>query len=890
MEQTKRRFGRLWWVTVTVALLLALVLAVETPLAAFAESANETEGKYIKEMIMITAKDIADAEAKVQKLNDDEKAAAKAVEDANALLDEKDRKPVPVPKTYYLFETPIYSHGDTVDATENLTQTYIAYTTTNNVKNSVKAIKPMYMYGGWSYEEYDKYLAKLESKTDFLAKDLYKAICEFATHLKAGKDNALYAKKVLDYLYEDDTEMYLPDFFVYLAEKGSYKYDEDHYALVKPELVTFLMQCNMNILSTVENALMIACKDSYVVADDDINFLTGMQRTEFLMGIDGYKKNKELPALFDPYVQDLLSSLPKVQEYINFYTKSNNMLEGDAEEMATRIESDTLNEEPQSLEEYFEIQEEIIEETKSGGSQKEKQAIAQVESFEVYYNRLEKEDQDRYTYGKIIYNSLKSCAYTGYSSDNYETLLDLFMKYEGTTEVISEQYKNEDFYPFLAKLSEGQRALLKVGLPQLFLSVMCPVEMMDNTFDGMLEGINESAETEEEKIKKDQPVSVYHDVDRSLYIKNNGIALTSEAIEATRSKPLAVVSNSETVKTVCNAIAIASACIYTVSAVTTMLGAAHVFNQVEAVRKVVEHFLDKGINVIETETGSVFGQEIVVTMTRSKVLTEPILQTVGGVSIIETGSEVPATFAQCFSRFLSMGLGIALKWIAGVSFAIMIISLIIEVIYPLIEEKMDEPYIDIPRVMCSYEQVYGQTGTDGKPVKDYIYYYGLKNPFLTEDDNTRANTRKGKVYKDTDILQFQIGDVANWTLKGPSRQWVALYYSTDSKAGKPVLANSLTVLADAGKFNNDAELIPVKQFHKNGPFDFNASYAVTKKADLPHVYLGYKCDNNAGATQSASVFSDITMWGGVIAGLILGGGIGTLVTYGIIRKRKKKMA
>lgn len=924
MREIRRKFGRLWWVTVTVAVLLALVFAVQAPLVAFAESTDGGKGKYIKEMILISASSKTDAESKVAKLNSDEKAAAKAVEDANALVkDEKDKQPVPTPKVYYLFGTPIYSHED---ADGNPVQTYIAYTTTNNVKNSVKAIKPMDMKGGWSYKEYEDYLKELEGEADFLAKDLYKAICEYATHLKAEKTNALYAKKIFSLLVEDDSKKKhglnnLSEFFVYLAEQGDY--NPENYAKVQPEMITFMMQANKDILVSIECALMIACKDSYVGYDankgedaTDTSFLTGMQDVEFLGSISGYKKNKELPAMFDVYVRDLLFSLPDLQKDIRYYIDHPVKLSEDAEAMAAELTAAAWAEEPEGTDQLSEIEQALLNEILAEGSEEEKKIAKEISNFNAYFNNLSLEEQNSYNNGKMFHDALTSCAYTGYDGDNYKSLEDLFMKYEGTTEEISEKYDNTDFYPFLAKLSEGQRALLKVGLPQFLSTYIIPVELMNTVLDNMIAELNKSAETEADKIKKDDIVSVYKDVDRSLYVKDSGIAMTSEAIVAAQSEPLEHIVPDDVKKAqlICTCLAAAAGGVAAASMIT-IAGLSRTL-QLQANNAITTAIkapgLEKAILTYDFQTGQqvrqvfdtfkLFGQEIQVTSVAGTEGANAGVNLGGGLKFAN-GVEVAGkpgyiqarmTFTRSVSAFFRMGaaLNIALTWVMAVSLAVMIISIIINYVYPAVAPEDDAPYIDIPRVMCSYEEIFGKPKlANGDTEKDYIYYYGMKNPLLTDADNKRANTQKGGDGKDTtNILQHKIGDIANWTLKGMSRKWVALYYTTDSKAGKPILADTLTIVSDSKKFTDDPQLIPVRQFHRNEIFNFNQSYAVTKNKNLDKVYLGYKCDDNAGTTQTASVFSDISLWGGVIAGLILGGGIGTLVTYGIIRKRKKKMA
>lgn len=918
MAQTKRKFGKFWWVTLTVAVLMAVVFAVETPLCAYAEGTKE---KYLKEVIMITAKDATEAQTKVDNLNKQEVAAAEKIKEENAKKAEKDRLPVPTPKHYYLFETPIY------DIEGVTTKTYIAYTTTNNVKKSLKAMKVMNMKGKWSYEEYDKYLDDLSDKTEKLTRDLYEAIKEYATHVKAEKKNALYAKEILEFLRDDDSGLNLSDLFVKWAGKRSYE-------VIKNDIITFFMQANKNILVTVECALMIACKDSYIVDGNDVNFLTGMQTEDFLSSVNGYYKNTEY-AKYDVYVQDILVYLPQIQKDLRFYMSSHFKLEDDAEQVFKEVQDEILAETPKSADEFTETKDAIMEDLKKGP--KEEQAVA---NFDSYFKNLSKEDQESYTNGKMYYNVFTACKYTGYNNkdtgykNQYENLLGLFMAHEAKTkEELQGLYNNYDFYPLIDLLSPGQRGLLKVGLPQLISATLGTTDLLDAKFDLLISDYNAGVDIEEEKIKKGQTVSVYYEVDRSLYEKDSGIALTSEAVKATETEPLEHVNNSaEKAAAICDIIAMAAGAValttvltgaamitymyleiqYNTLFLTEFLQGTATYAQAEFVAKPITLFFNN-VTVGGTSTG--YGQ--FTNIVAEFVSSGNIYSTSVGVG---ESVGVNVTFSQCMSNFFSMTVGSVIAWITAVSIGVIILVMIFKYVYPLIATENDEAYIDIPRVMCSYEAVFGQTPIENcEPVKDYIYYYGVKNPLLSDEDNTRANTRDGVVHKDegddkkdTDILKFGetvqiettnaegkqvtenvkrggIGDIANWNLRGLSRQWVAIYTSSDPKAGNPILATSLKVVKTSQQLSDDKDLIPVKIFHENSAYDFHRQYATTINQIQPNRYLAYKCDNTATTTtQTASVFSDITLWGGAAAGLILGGGIGTLVTYAIIRKRKKK--
>ena len=857
MEQTKKRFGKLWWATFIVAVLMAVIFAFETPLCAYADSVSK--GKYVKDTVMITATSLANAKAKVQQLCKDEN------------------------KTYYLYETPYYDLGGV--------QTYIAYTTTDIPQNAAKSIKTMNMKGEWSYSEYNAYLDKRRTEVSALAEELYNAILEYVDNLNKKTERALYVKEVLDYFcvdgYEDGTEKNLSDFFVEMASKKDFQ-------TVKEEMITFTMEANSNILYTIQSALLFACADSYEgQRKNDKNFFTGLQSESYMEGLTGFVNNTEYSYL-DKYVDEIRLTLPYVQDDIRFYMTSGHMLSDAAEAMMSEQQEDVFSEvdtdDKDAYEQYMEAQEEAI--SPDGYEGEEKKTAEEVAAYKSYYDGLSFENQTKFNNGKMFYKALKECKYEGYYKRNgdreYECLFDLFMLYEGDD--IS-KYSNDDFYPFLHLLTKGQLGLLKVGLAQLFSSVLMPVKVMDNMLDGMIETVNSTAETEEEKIKKGQVVSVYYKVDRSIFKKDNGVALTSESINAAHSQPLKhIVTSVDKADNICNILAIATG----VTATVTMMTAA-------GLALYVNNLLYNTINGLTfgvPQTLPLLGSQV--TLKATKLVTRQLVTVVNNQVTITTanGWQIAATavnlqpyfgYSQCLSLVLRVGFGIVLKWVSIASIGVMLLVLLTKLLYPIIAPEGDEPYIDIPRVMCAYENVYDQTAAkDGEPIKDYIYYYGVKNPLLTFEDNERAAAVRDKKNNiTTNILKNKIGDIANWSLSGLSRQWVAMYVTTDTLAGKPILADSFTVVNKTSAFNDDKDLIPVKMFNSKTPYNFHEQYEVTKDSNETDSFLGYKCDKTAG-TQSASVFSDITLWGGTVAGIILGGGIGTLVTYGIIRKRKKQ--
>ncbi|MBQ0084210.1 MAG: hypothetical protein KBS52_05540 [Clostridiales bacterium] len=871
MEQLKMKHSSLWWAAVILTVFLAFLFVVETPLSAYA--ATET-GKYVKEVIMITASSLSDAQSKLKGINDDEKNA-------------KDRQS----KTYYLFDDPIYK----CDGLE----TYLAYTTTDKKANAIRSIKAMNMTGGWSYEEYDKFLATKKDETKLIAEDLYNAVREYAVVVKnADNANAQYAKSMLEYFYEDDSGKNVSDFFIFLASMGTYD-------RAKEPLITFLMQANMQILSTVESALMIACADAYVGAksEGDINFLTGIQTEMFRSGMPGYKTGLAY-AEYDMYVQDILNSLPALQLDINNYRYGGHMYTGAMEEMAAMQEEQIYSELPAdpTPEEYLAKKEEVRrlaadDSNPYGLPEDQVEAAKQLVAFENYYAELSMEEQSAYTSGKLFYDALSSCEYLGYPVGNgyeYSSLLDLVMLHSKM-----EDYKNEDFYPIINKLTKGQRALLKVGFPQLLSSVITPKTIMESSLTGVLDAVNAKAETESEIIHKGDVVSVYNGVDRSLFKPNSGIALTSVAIQAKFEKPFThIETTSEKVERICSIIILAAGGVAAASLLTmTGFAAVAYFSfQAQFAAAATEMITVATRNMFTYSTGWVLeflGQSISTDIAFERGVGWTVTQTMNGITTVTSrgATATATTFSRCFMTFLGSSFGTFLNWVNIAAIGVMIIVFAISILWPMIADEGDTAYVNIPRVMCAYQPIYGQKVEEGKDaVEDYMYYYGVVNPLLNSDDQKRAaTTEKNATDGDLNILNHKIGDVCNWTLKGISRQWVALYTSTDEKSGDPILANTFKVLTSSGSLNGDSDLTPVVKFNETTTFDFHQAYGAATNKNVDSRYLAYKMEKTT-ATQSGSVFSDFTLWGGIIAGLVLGGGAGALVTYGVIRKRKKETA
>ena len=162
----------------SVILVIALMMNFAMP-----ASAAGTQGKYVRDVIIVTADNY-------------DQAGIRAAEASKKTDDNRQ---------YTVFKDPIYDSGTT--------KTYLCYSTTNKASLALTSIKAMNMEGGWSYDEYDKYLENMIQQTTLMVNDFLVAIREYNTNLAAKKPNTVYAKGILDLYIYDDLHESLSKFF-----------------------------------------------------------------------------------------------------------------------------------------------------------------------------------------------------------------------------------------------------------------------------------------------------------------------------------------------------------------------------------------------------------------------------------------------------------------------------------------------------------------------------------------------------------------------------------------------------------------------------------------------------------------------------------------------------
>ena len=844
MEQ-QAKLGKYSLFTKCIALVLTVALMVNFTLAANAAASTE----YVREVILVVANDEKGAETQ----------AAKASEKT----DDK--------RKYYVVDTPVYE--------SETTKTWLCYATTTKPGLALTSIKAMNMTGGWSYDAYNDLLDSMWDTASILVDDLLIAVREYNTNLAAGKSDAVYAKSVFDLLKneEDDSEQLVSAFF---AEAGTEPLATEQESAYKARLTRFVMESNTSILGSIENTLMLACSDTKG------NLLDALEDPVYLSSIDGIQYSENYHQ-YDLAADDLINSLAETQKELALYENSKHMFT-DAMEQMVIMQEEELNlraeDEQPSEEEYPSWREKTLAKIRSDAAEEDDNpfgfnedqiAVAQeLCAQEAYYNERSPEEQQLYTTGRMLYNALTACEYLGYTVGNdreYTNLLGLIERYDLNNTTQKNKYKRSDFYPLLNRLSDGQLAMMKVGFTQLIASITTDTEVFALNKSATLAALNAKAE-EGMEIKEGETVSVYYGVDRSLFEKDSGIALTSKALDASQQEtPLgesqAKYQKMERIATYAM-IASAGASALTLATFYAIPVAMKIgfLNGAQAVAGVSYQFYEAGTTVAALVNR--FTQQTLITIST------------GAPNNAFTG-----TFMQCTRAFIMVNGGITMVFAVAniIAIAAFIISMIVTIVASIAAKNADKPYIDIPRVMCSYQQIFTDSGQSDE--EDYIYYYGVKNPLLDQTDQDRAAAAKDENGKETTyILNYRVADVANWDLHGENREWIALYASTDERAGKLILAGSFFVTTERNAIG--AGYTPVERFNIGSAYDMHTYYGYCAGSSVGQRFVAYQMDRYASASGSASVFSGVSPIGTLVVGIVAGGAIGTLITYFVFKKRK----
>ena len=466
--------------------------------------------------------------------------------------------------------------------------------------------------------------------------------------------------------------------------------------------------------------------------------------------------------------------------------------------------------------------------------------------------------------GENLYNILKACAYHGYENNGtyeYDTLYELVMKYDMTgEEEPKETYRPSDFYPIIAQLSDGHRGMLKTGIVNLVLSVVVDAEQYQKSFEILKETIREQAKGEcalESVNPEDPSYSIFGGIDRGLFEEDSGIAMMESAAKRTIQEKdftfTGELTEKEKQKQIFTCLMIGSGATGAFALVMVAIGSLVVRKTQAVLIAGAQKFFGSG----------------------SQAAVAKLIQTYG------KGTYAGVVQAQTIGRVVAQVFGVVLT--------VAIITLIVVALVFELKEIWKAPetadYIGIPRVVCNAQKITTYyMNLDGNytvnhDADGYIYYYGVKNPTLKDDEQDDSKNAIGK---------DKIADVANWSQSG-LRQWIALYTTKDLRAGQPILASSLEINANGFQFESRA----VSMFDNGTSCDMQQYF----KGTPIHKYLHYVMDTDykpytasaEKANEAGSVFTEPTTYAIGGLGLLLGvaGGCGITAVANKNKNKKK---
>ena len=884
---------------VILALLLAVLCAVQTPLCVFAES----KPRFISDMIMLTVTD-GSAETAKGKLTGEYAG-------------------------YQLMKDPIYA-GDGCS-------TFIAYKITTDPDQAITDVQAMHMNGGYSYDEYRSYIEKMQKLSANLVGNLIVAVNEARTNYQKAiakektsdeeetLSGAEYAYNVLSTFYDDNSGKTVAELFF---EGEKFGLTTEASKAKEAQLVTIVMQGNLTLVEAIEKCLAVACSDG--TANSFLELLPEME----VSSVETHA--------YDDQIADLIATLEYVQVPVQTYLNFNKSVKFNPSSRTQQKEIDLQKEKmDEMIEEYPDML--PIDIKKAVRSERRNTSAGSVLwEFDQKYDALNEEQKEQYQLGQMFSEALLDCEYP---LEEYDTLYDLVMENQirittvegedgiGQTVTGMDQYDPADFVPLMMALTPGQRALAKIGFSELLLSVLVPVETYVSAFknagalykpQGTVTGQGESTEDE----APEGTISVYAGVDRTLF-DPDGIAMTSDAINRRNNgdesfgkvnmtaqqiqmmKYIAagvggaavVMTTTIVVETIVSSISASAAA--AAAAAASEGAASATYLSLHATFLGLRENLSTILSAVNTlvKTAQATGAEVVpgaiATALESKtLLLEEAEQAFNSFvmnidamfdAAVESAANTAANtaaqtgFRSALTRVCSQIFTKVIAALTIIAIIVMVIDIVMMLIKIITEDKTDTPYVEIPRVLCSVETIF--TGYDDNLQRvrgpGYVYYYGVKNPEIDRGDvNDKSNP-----------YRFGIGDVYNWTLKGPYREWLAIYTTKDQRIGNPIKADSLFVSQNF----NEKNCRTLANFHSSvNECDFMFFYRQTKgDQSLGYKYVHYqtmsddemKVFENASATGSILANGASWAFGGV--GLIAGiaGGIGL---KSVADRKKKK--
>ena len=344
---------------------------------------------------------------------------------------------------------------------------YLGYKTTEDKDEAIRDMRAMNMNGDYSYEEYEKVLENKKAEINAFISSMKTALAEYRENYKAGAVKAKTAHdRMNQYLDDDSNYSALGDL---LLKPIREEMSEEEYKKAENEhldLTTLLMQGNIDLVNSLMSDLSLALDTA------DSSWLERLKKSEGISGLTD-KFEEAYPSLSESKITSLIRS-----EY-----------DDEAKELAQKL---------------ADLKESMKVYTESGI--KADDSEDKVNAYLKEHAEISAADWAKAGAEYLVLSEIKT---------DDTTLADIVT---GDKFDLSDPEDRTVLYPVIDAMSEGQRALL----PYTDIGEMLITGKLDA--DGWKKTADETAKS----LKDSKPVSVYSDVDRSVF-DPDGVALTSEA-------------------------------------------------------------------------------------------------------------------------------------------------------------------------------------------------------------------------------------------------------------------------------------------------------------------------------------------------------------------------
>lgn len=792
--------------TKLISFLLVLVLALTTPAAVIAQAADNSNGKYVKDVFI---------------------AYGYSEEEAIKWLKENDWEPV---------KDGNLNSGKTSDASGfKEAVAYMGIKRTNDPKEAITDMATMHMLGdGYSFDDYEGLVAQKKKDIDEFIYTFKPALEEYRANFngegsEGGQKRAQYAHDLLnkfidgdpeDEYARNDTGKPLGDL---LLNPTKTELGDDAYNALSAEekantadLQQIILESTGPAAMTVEQTLALATDTRYDAWTDRLADLSGANLVDNI----------------EEYVPAAAGQNLSYSSALNYLNETF----GDAAVILADQWKD-IHDEIVWFESYLEANG-----LEMGDDEADEDHAARLTA---YFEDLQKTDEDRYDKDfdrfanvNLYYFLLDDIEYAG---DWGDTLYDLF----APEDAAADYSKNYDYFTGMAAaLSPGQRAaldflplisLLKLGLDN------------DSTMEAEFPSLKDCFPEEYA-----DTVSVYSGINRAIFRK--GVALTSEAmmLKATGKDPY------ESLWEEGGILDIVAYTTFGLGAITLATGIALA---IKGSRMVTEAF-----STMATQVAREFEQTHYIYSMGDAAISGAAVGWEEFGSVVYSDNKL-AYYSWRIDKYdqaaiTGSRMSTAGRWMMGIGGAMMLAAAALKVAQ--IIEFYNRTFTQIPTMIVDEADIVEyKTGKDGKQEKvitfrDYAYYEVVKcnRQEIGIHQNAQDDVEK--------YAEWGCGDAADLNAD-VGKEWLAMYVNRSSAKGNPILADSLKVQYKSSAMPN-GYTGTLHMFLMSAPVKLDETLYCYRD-DHEGMYLFWKSDEKA---YTASAFNYGYLALAAIGGLAVG--------------------